>query len=127
MSFLQHLFGNATEIDPSAVQAEFQPVMVSEEAVAKAFKLFRDLLIMTNLRLIVVDKQGLTGTKQEITSIPWKSIKKFSCENAGFLDGDGELKVWLTGEPLPMKWELSKAINIREVYAYLSHYVLTHG
>ena len=101
--------------------------MVNEEAVAKAFKLFRDLLIVTNLRLIVVDKQGLTGTKQEITSIPWKSIKKFSCENAGFLDGDGELKVWLTGEPLPMKWELSKAINIREVYAYLSHYVLTHG
>jgi len=51
VSFLQHLFGNATEIDPAAVQAEFQPVMVNEEAVAKAFKLFRDLLIMTNLRL----------------------------------------------------------------------------
>lgn len=74
MSFLQHLFGNATEIDPAAVQAEFPAVLVNAEAVATAFR--------------------KTGTKQEITSIPWKSIKKFSCVNAGFLNGDGELKIW---------------------------------
>lgn len=124
MSLLQNLFGNATEVDAVKMQTEFATILVNEEAVAKAFKLFRDLLIMTNYRLIVVDKQGITGSKQEITSIPWKSIKKFSCENSGFLDGDGELKIWVTGEPEPMKWELSKAINIRDVYASLSHYVL---
>ena len=124
MSFIQHLFGNATEVDAVKMQVEFASIMVNGESVAKAFRLFRDLLIMTNHRLIVVNKQGVTGTKQEITSIPWKSIKKFSCENAGLLDGDGELKIWLTGEPNPIKWELSKTINIRDVYAFLSHYVL---
>jgi hypothetical protein len=73
---------------------------------------------------MVAVKQGITGSEQQITSIPWKSIKKFSCETAGFLDGDGELRIWLAGEPLPMKWELSRSVNIREVYAYLSHCVL---
>lgn len=124
MSLIQHLFGNATEVDAVKMQSEFSAILINDESVAKAFKLFRDLLIVTNRRLIVVDRQGVTGSKQEITSIPWKSIKKFSCENAGFLEGDGELKIWIAGEPMPMKWELSKAINIREVYGYISHYVL---
>ena len=100
MSLIQNLFGNATEVDASKMQTEFASILFNEETVTKAFKLFRDLLIMTNHRLIVVNKQGVTGSKQEITSIPWKSIEKFSCENAGFLDGDGELKIWVTGEPI---------------------------
>lgn len=125
MSLIQHLFGNATEVDPAKIQAEFVEILISGESITQCFKLFRDLLILSNYRLIVVNKQGMTGSKQEIVSIPWKNIKKFSCENAGFLDGDGELKVWVTGDQVPMKWELSKTINIRQVYAFLSHYVLS--
>lgn len=124
MSLLQSLFGNASQIDGSKVQAEFQDILIEGEQVAVAFQLFRDMLIMTNYRLITVDKQGVSGSKQEVASIPWKSIKKFSCENAGFMDGDGELKVWVTGDTLPTKWGLAKSINIRTVYNYLSRYVL---
>lgn len=122
---MQNLFGNATETDVAKVQEEFQAVLIDQEQVQKAFKLFRDMFVMTQFRLIVIDKQGITGSKQNIVSIPWKSVKKFGCETAGFMDGDGELRIWVAGEGAPMKFEISRKVNIKEVYAYLSYYVIT--
>lgn len=125
MSFIQNLFGNATETSAEKIQGELAPILIENESVVMAFQVFRDLTVMTTFRLILVDKQGVTGGKREFSSIPYKSIKKFSCETAGFLDGDGEIRIWLTGEPAPLKWELSRSVNIRDVYRYLSHFVLT--
>jgi hypothetical protein len=124
MSLLQNLMGNATEILSDAAQNEFQPILVEGETVTKAFKLIRDQIVMTNLRLISINKQGVTGKKQEMTSIPYSSIKKFSKESAGHFDLDAELRIWLAGETEPCKWDFSRGVDINQVYQVLSHYVL---
>ncbi len=36
-------------------------MLVPGEVIGKGFKLFRDLFIFTDHRLILIDKQGLTG------------------------------------------------------------------
>jgi len=94
------------------------------DKVHKAFKLHRDLIVMTNYRLITVDKQGVTGSKRSMTSIPYKSIRKFGKESAGLFDLDAELILWITGESAPIKWEFSKGVNINEVYSLLTYFVL---
>lgn len=90
----------------------------------RAFAVFRDLFLFTDRRLILSDKQGFTGSKQEILSIPYDKITKFSAENAGTFDADGELKLWIGSDPQPLQKQVSRRIDIRGLYRTLSRYVL---
>lgn len=67
-------------------------VLITGETVSLAFKLVRDLIVFTDFRLILVDKQGMTGKKVEYKSIPYRSISRFSVETSGHFDLDAELK-----------------------------------
>ena len=49
--------------------------------------------MFTNKRLILIDIQGLTGSKAEYKSLPYKNISRFSLESAGTFDLDAELKI----------------------------------
>jgi hypothetical protein len=53
------------------------------------------MFIFTNKRLILVEKQGVTGSKVDYQSIPYSSIKKFSKESGGIFYLDAELKFGL--------------------------------
>ena len=66
-----------------------------------AFRLVRDLVVFTSHRLIVVDKQGVTGKKVDYKTFPYKSISRFSVETTGHFDLDAELKIWISGAVEP--------------------------
>jgi hypothetical protein len=116
MGLLQNVMGNVTEMSVDKVQKEFAPVLVEGETVVMAFHLFRDQIAMTNLRLILVDKQGVTGAKHHLVSIPYSSIVKFSKESAGLFDLDAELRIWVRDEAEPFKWQFSRGVDINAVY-----------
>ena len=97
MGLLSNLRGNATEIDIAKVQAELEPVLVPGESIGRGFKIFRDMFVFTDHRLIMIDKQGLTGSKVNYHSILYRNITQFSVETAGSLDADSELKIWVSG------------------------------
>lgn len=124
MSLLDGLMGNASEVSLEKVQTEFATILVEGEYLEKAFRVVRDLLVFTNKRLILVDKQGLTGSKAEYLSVPYRFIIKFSKESAGFFDLDAELKIWISGQPEPIRKEFKKDNNINLVYQLLSTHVL---
>lgn len=124
MGLLDGLMGNASEVSIDKLQAEFSSVLVEGEHLEKAFKVIRDMFVFTNKRLIVIEKQGLTGSKAEYLTIPYRSIIKFSKESAGLLDLDAELKIWITGQTEPIRKEFKKDNNINVVYQLLSKYIL---
>jgi hypothetical protein len=124
MGFFDSLMGNASEINVEQVQRDFSQVLATNEHVEKAYKLIRDLFIFTNKRLILVDKQGLTGRKMDIHSIPYKSITHFSIETAGNFDMDAELKIWISGWNEPIEKQFNKSLNIYELQSVLAEYVL---
>lgn len=101
MGFLDGLMGNASTANKEDVTEELSRVLVDGEEVGVAFKLVRDLLVFTDKRLILVDKQGITAKKVEYHSIPYKSISHYSIETAGRFDLDAELKIWISGTELP--------------------------
>jgi hypothetical protein len=88
VGLLDGLMGNASEIDQAKIQGDFARVLAVGEQIEKAYQLIRDLFVFTNKRLILVDKQGLTGNKVEYHSLPYKSITHFSVETAGHFDLD---------------------------------------
>ncbi|WP_201307372.1 PH domain-containing protein [Companilactobacillus farciminis] len=101
MSLLDGLLGNATNVDQDAIKKELKDVLIPNEEVDLAFRLVRDLVVFTNHRLIVVDKQGVTGKKVDYKTFPYKSISRFSVETTGHFDLDAELKIWISGAVEP--------------------------
>jgi hypothetical protein len=124
MGFLSGLMGNASEADATKLQTEFAQVLAPGERIEKAYQLIRDMFLFTDKRLIFVNKQGLTGSKVEYQSIPYRSITRFSVETAGTFDLDAELKLWLTGTPTPIQIQFNKKLSIYEVQSVLAGYVL---
>ena len=61
----QGLFGNASEVDARELQKDLEAVLIEGEKVVRAFRILRDLFIFTDRRLVLIDKQGLTGRKAE--------------------------------------------------------------
>lgn len=124
VGLLDGLMGNASEIEPAKIEGDFARVLAGGERIEKAYQLIRDLFIFTNKRLILVDKQGLTGNKVEYHSLPYRSITHFSVETAGHFDLDAELKVWISGNPIPIQKRFNKQLNIYDVQSVLAGYVL---
>src|SRR3990172_9877227 len=84
---------------------QFAPILAQGEELAMAYKLVRDMFVFTNKRLILVNRQGVTGSKTEYLTIPYSKIVRFSKESAGLLDLDAELKIWVLGQNEPIKKE----------------------
>lgn len=124
MGILDGLMGNASEVNISEIQAEYANVLAENENIEKAYRLIRDMFIFTNKRLILIDKQGVTGKKTEYHSIPYKNITHFSIETAGHFDLDAELKIWISGTALPVQKQFNKSLNIYALQSVLASYVL---
>lgn len=124
MGLFDGIMGNASEVNTDQVQKDFANILTSSENVEKAYKLIRDMFIFTDKKLILVDKQGVTGKKTEYHSIPYKNITHFSIETSGNFDLDAELKIWISGTQLPIEKQFNKSLNIYELQSVLAHYVL---
>ena len=123
MGLLGGLMGNASEVDGDKLQKELADVLVAGESVDSAYKVLRDTFVFTNKRLILIDRQGLTGKKVEYLSVPYKSMVSFAVETAGTFDMDSELKIWISGQGVLQK-TFSKGSNIVKVQQSLAKYVL---
>ncbi|TDF38278.1 PH domain-containing protein [Alteromonadaceae bacterium M269] len=119
MGLLDGLLGNASEVNVEDVAEEFAPILGEGESLQQVFKEIRDMYLFTNYRLILVDKQGLTGKKVDYHSIPYRAITNFVVETAGHFDLDAELKVWISGRSEPIEKELKKdsVIGIQKTLA----------
>ncbi len=124
MGLLSGLLGNASEVDPKLAQQEFAQILLPEEEIQRAYQLVRDCYLFTSRRLILIDRQGVTGSKVEYQSLPYRSITRFSVETAGTFDLDAELKIWVSGSPAPIQKQFTKKVNVYDVQRMLAHYVL---
>ncbi|MGA1249163.1 MAG: PH domain-containing protein [Candidatus Kapaibacteriota bacterium] len=124
MGLLSGLMGNASTVDSAELQKEYQHLLIEGEQIELGFKLIRDMFIFTNKRLILVEKQGLTGSKLEYKSVTYKSITRFSIETAGTFDLEAELKIWVSGEQLPsIQKQFTKAVNVYDVQKVLATHI----
>ncbi|MCK8103879.1 PH domain-containing protein [Pseudoalteromonas sp. 2CM36K] len=124
MGLFSGLMGNASEVDDADLEKVLANTLIEGERVEKAYKVVRDMFIFTNKRLILLDKQGVTGSKIEMISIAYSKITKFSKESAGHFDLDAELKIWVGSDPTPISKDFKAGDNINDVYRIISQYSL---
>ena len=101
MGLFSGLLGNASQLSNDKIEQELEHVLLDNEQVEMAFSLVRDLIVFTEYRLILVDKQGVTGKKVSYKSIPYRSISRFTVETSGHFDLDAELKIWISSATEP--------------------------
>jgi len=125
MGWINRILGNASEVSIEKLQEKYGQLLIDQEEIELGFMLVRDTYIFTTKRLILVDKQGLTGSKVEYLSLPYKSISRFSLETSGTFDLDAELKIWISSANTPaISKRFNKSVNIYKVQQYLAEKVL---
>ena len=124
MGLMSAISGNAGEIPADQAQQDLHNLFVEGERVEKAYQVGRDVFAFTQFRLLLVNKQGITGAKVEYRSIPYRSITNFSVETAGSFDLDAELKIWVNGNPEAISKEFNKKVNVYEVQSVLARHVV---
>ncbi|MCF7927341.1 MAG: PH domain-containing protein [Candidatus Izimaplasma sp.] len=111
-----------TFIRESDAPDEIQEVLSDGEEVVACYKTVRDYAVFTNKRIIFGDKQGLTGKKIELYTIPFKAILMYSTENArGFLD-TGELQILTKFSRI--KLNLKKKVDVRQLDKIIANHIL---
>ena len=83
MGIFSALLGNAGTVSQDELVKKYGQLLIDSEEIELGFKLIRDTFIFTNKRLILVEIQGLTGSKIEYKSISYKSISRFRTEDMG--------------------------------------------
>ncbi|WP_269237405.1 PH domain-containing protein [Flavobacterium flavigenum] len=125
MGIFSAILGNASSVSQEDLIKKYGQLLTDNEQFEIGFKLIRDTFIFTNKRLILVDVQGITGSKTEYKSITYKSITRFSVETAGTFDLDAELKIWVSSELQPsIVKQFNKSVNVYDVQKVLAHHVL---
>jgi hypothetical protein len=124
MGLFDALTGRVTEIDPDEAREDLEPILIDAESIEAAFVLYRDLMVFTNRRLVLVDKQGMTGSKVSYESVPYESVERFKIETAGSFDADAELTLWIRGRNQPFYQELSRKIDPGKVSRVIARHVL---
>ena len=112
-----------TFVEEVAVPETVRSLLIDGEEPVGAYRTIRDVATITTKRIIIADKQGITGKKVEIYTIPFKSIVMYSTENAGsFLDFNAELELWTKAGHF--KINLNKGIDIRKLDRLIASYIL---
>jgi len=125
MGIFSAIIGNAGAVSPDDLIKQYGRLLTENEEIELGFKLIRDTFIFTNKRLILVDIQGITGSKTEYKSISYKSISRFSIETAGTFDLEAELKIWISSEQMPsITKKFNKSVNVYDVQRVLAFHVL---
>ena len=128
-------FNNATffklkKVSDSVAEPLVGPLLVSGERIISTYKGIRDQVVFTNKRIISINIQGITGTKQDYTSMPYSKIQVYSVETVGagelFWSGgaaDCELELYFSGVG-KVTFEFKGNSDIKDICKTISEFVL---
>lgn len=123
IDFNNAAFFKLKKVSPSDVSANLQLLLLQDERIIGVYKAIRDYVVFTDKRVISVNVQGITGKKQDFTSMPYSKITVFSVETSGTLDLDSELEMYFSGVGR-VKFEFSGASDIIQIGQLISQYTL---
>lgn len=123
IDFKNAAFIKLKKTNESAVGKSLPMLLLDGEKIIGVYKGIRDYIVFTDKRVISVNVQGITGKKQDFTSMPYSKITVFSVETSGTLDLDSELEMYFSGVG-KVKFEFAGESDIIEIGKIISTYVL---
>jgi hypothetical protein len=124
-NLLSGLVDNLSEQDPEQLRKDYAAYLVPDETISTGFKMIRDVMIITDKRILFFDKQGATGKKMRVDSIFLASITHVTIETADLGIDDSELTITYMTTPFMAShnpsfasktFEFPKKYNIAGLY-----------
>ena len=123
------VLGNLSEVSVEELNKEYSGYIMSDETIQTGFKMVRDVMILTDKRIVEFDKQGATGQKMSVDSINLDSIIHVTAETSGFGADDSEITITYITSPYfkvsggaavsEKKFEFPKNFDIKPLYKTL--------
>lgn len=110
-------------IDNEKAKENITKLLIDDEAIFATFKTIRDQVVFTNKRVIAANVKGITGSKVDYTSIPYRKIQTFSIETSGTFDLDCEIQLYISEVGI-VTFEIQGSFDIIGFNRLLGHYVL---
>lgn len=125
MSFINEMIGITLELDQKEMEERISRFLLDDEKVIKGYQIVRDVMIMTNKRIIIIDYLGLRGKKIEYQMIPYHKINRLYIETPGNLDTDYTLKIFISGSLEPVEKQIKSDVDIYELNRIIFSHILT--
>ena len=119
----QGLFARLKKVSDNEFGKIISDFLIDGEEIVGAYKSVRDGVVFTNKRIIAINVQGITGKKQDYTSIPYSKISTFSLETAGVFDLDSELELYMSGVG-KVKFQFTGSTDVKAICKAISQYTL---
>ncbi len=111
----------------SEVRGEVNGLLIPGEEMLAAFKTIRDQLIFTNLRVIAVDVQGITGARKSYTTLPYSKIQYYAIQTPGFMELVPDSELYLVfSNGFTATFEFRGGTDIGGLSRVIADYVLNH-
>lgn len=124
MSFINEMIGVTIELDQKDMEERISRFLLDDETLIKGYQIVRDIMLLTNKRIIIVDYLGLRGKKIEYQMIPYHKINRLYIETPGNLDTDYTLKIFISGSLEPVEKQISSDVDIYELNRIIFSHLL---
>ena len=114
----------ASETSVAEIDQKYGALLLEGERILAAFKTIRDVVFLTGDRICLINIQGWTGKKVEVTTIPYRSVVRYSLETAGTFDLDADLKIWVSSAHAPLEIKVSRGADLPGIQQILAQGVL---
>ena len=80
MEFRDKPMENLIRLQEKDICKNARALLLDGESIVGAYKTVRDQVIFTTHRIIMVDMQGVTGTRQQIFVLPYRKVLHFGIQ-----------------------------------------------
>lgn len=113
---------NLRPIKLENIRPDASSLLLPDEQIIGAFKTIRDQVIFTDLRVLVVNVQGV-GMKIAYISYPYEKVLYFGIETAGVIDIDSEMTLYFADGAV-LQFDFTLHTDVREIYRAVSQCIL---
>ncbi len=98
---------------------EYMDLFAGEQVIG-CYKGLRDLIVFTDIRIVSIDVQGITGKQKVIVTIPYTHICEMTIETSGYLDIDTDLILRTTSGTM-MAYSFRNGKDVIRIQNYVAH------
>ena len=86
MEFRDKPMENLMRLQEKDICKNVNALLLEGEQIVGAYKTVRDQAVVTSHRSIMVDMQGVTGTRQQLFVLPYRKVLHYGIQTSGFGD-----------------------------------------
>src|SRR5690349_8784682 len=105
---------------PTAAAADLTAHLVDGETVHAAFVAPTGIILFTDRRILLAQREHLLEVRIETSSYPYRSVRHFSIQEGESAESRSTVRIWLGDEPQPLHLRANPGTDLRPLQKLLA-------